>query len=259
MMLSSLLCFGEPTQRCFGQLCNQNNILKKKQDFVSDIIETYSTEEYRKVEEEVPVVEHEGNSRRAKPEICVGGSPCNLNNFVKKKRAIVEAMVGLAKNLAEKEKREAQVQNCVHSLCEQNSSGRKKRAVVKAIVDEAQAMTEADLEQELKEEVAAGGAGNLSIFNSISAYLRGLFLLPDAQFNLRFLSGSPPPVTKDTPVKILECPGPITSFCKNHLCRVKCIDGRKVEMRCDSNSLDIKNTAVGENTSTNQVSCGQES
>ena len=89
----------------------------------------------------------------------------------------MEAMVGLSNDFAKKEKREAQVRNCSTSFCSQNNLGRKKRAVVKAIVDEAHAITEEDLETELKQEVAVG-AGNQNIFKSISAYLRGLFLLP---------------------------------------------------------------------------------
>merc|ERR1712002_973633 len=49
----------------------------------------------------------------------------------------------------------------------------------------------------------------------------------------------------DSPSLVLECSGPITSYCQARNCRVKCIDGRKVGMVCQANSLDIK-TSTGD-------------
>ena len=140
LLLPSLLCLrlceaqglGGPTQQS-----NQNNFGKKKREIVSKIITAVETKAKSSRVEEVTAFEHDLDvASRAKVEIFVG-SPCDRNNFGRKKRSIVEAMVGLSNNLAKKEKREAQGQNCVNSLCNQNNFGRKKRAVVKAIVKEA--------------------------------------------------------------------------------------------------------------------------
>jgi len=182
-------------------------------------------------------------------------------------------------------------------------------------IDETPQLAEEDLEKELREEVKSG-ASIQSAFNTINAYLRGLFLLPDARFNLRYLSNtetlntadrsaqpsprtgesslnntdplspelaksnnktsltispsiqsfndssisanttqSSPVFVPDSPTLVLECSGPITSFCQTRRCRVKCIDGRKVEMVCGGNSLDIKTSNVGDGISRNTVSC----
>jgi len=193
---------------------------------------------------------------------------------------------------------------------------RKKRDVPgNGFIGESPQLAEEDLEKELREEVKSG-ASIQTAFNTINAYLRGLFLLPDARFNLRYLSNTETPNTADrstqpgprigesslnntdplstelaksndkssliispsiqlsndssisanttssnpvlvpdSPTLVLECSGPITSFCQTRRCRVKCIDGRKVEMVCGGNSLDIKTSNVGDGISRNTVSC----
>jgi len=193
---------------------------------------------------------------------------------------------------------------------------RKKRDVPgNGLIGESPQLAEEDLEKELREEVKSG-ASIQTAFNTINAYLRGLFLLPDARFNLRYLSNTETPNTADrstqpgprigesslnntdplstelaksndkssliispsiqlsndssisvnttssnpvlvpdSPTLVLECSGPITSFCQTRRCRVKCIDGRKVEMVCGGNSLDIKTSNVGDGISRNTVSC----
>jgi len=193
---------------------------------------------------------------------------------------------------------------------------RKKRDVPgNGLIGESPQLAEEDLEKELREEVKSG-ASIQTAFNTINAYLRGLFLLPDARFNLRYLSNtetlntadrsaqpsprtgesslnntdplspelaksnnktsltispsiqsfndssisanttqSSPVFVPDSPTLVLECSGPITSFCQTRRCRVKCIDGRKVEMVCGGNSLDIKTSNVGDGISRNTVSC----
>jgi len=154
------------------------------------------------------------------------------------------------------------------------------------LFDETPMMAEHELEKELEEEVGSGASIG-SVYSSISAYLRALFLLPDARFNLRYLSNTessssggtskPASTSKspsfssisdvaiktnstdsaspDSPPQTLECSGPITSYCKNRLCRVKCIDGRKVEMVCGESSLDIKTSAVGDSITRNIIAC----
>jgi len=196
-----------------------------------------------------------------------------------------------------------------------NRNMRKKRDVPgNGLIGESPQLAE-DLEKELREEVKSG-ASIQNAFNTINAYLRGLFLLPDARFNLRYLSNtetlntdersiessprigesslnktdtlspelaksndtsfltispliqssndsgisanttpSNPVLIPDSPTLVLECSGPITSFCQTRRCRVKCIDGRKVEMVCGGNSLDIKTSNVGDGISRNTVSC----
>ena len=57
------------------------------------------------------------------------------------------------------------------------------------LFDETPLMAEHELEKELEEEVESGSSMG-SVYSSITAYLRALFLLPDARFNLRYLSNS---------------------------------------------------------------------
>merc|ERR1712098_278500 len=65
-----------------------------------------------------------------------------------------------------------------------------------SLIGESPQLAEEDLEKELRKEVKSG-ASIQSAFNTINAYLRGLFLLPDARFNLRYLSNTETPNTAD--------------------------------------------------------------
>ena len=229
------------SQNCLGKYCGQDSLWRMRRAVVTEFL---AQEEIKRGEDEVDV----GRGARS-----LHSHPQSVG---RRKRSIVQAVIGLAEAQAAKIKKESDsdVHSCVGSLC---SLKRRKREVG----DEEHKITEKQLEEELKEDVIKG-AGYRSVFHSIRAYLRGLFLLPDAQFNLRYLSSNKPskatpaPLTptlfsdpssstqpsvpshlKNLSPHILECSGPITSFCKNRVCRVKCIDGRKVSLLLLETSL----------------------
>jgi len=233
------------------------------------------------------------------------------DNLTRRRREIVEAI------MANMNKGGTQTNKCVGGECSQDSDkrdGKEEETSVDASFDERNEISEMQLEKELQEEVDTG-AGIESVYATISAYLRGLFLVPDARFNLKYLAntqqsvltpqvpsiegitkssrtsnpsrdkiGSPslklselsnssldpptPSISKtttqnsthpdpDSPTLILECSGPITSYCQARHCRMKCIDGRKVEMVCATNSLDIKTSTGVDGISRNTISCSQ--
>jgi hypothetical protein len=120
----------------------------------------------------------------------------------------------------------AAVQNCVGSSCNQNNFGRKKRAVIQALLDEADKITEEDFEPERLAAVAEeDNYDDSQNFQVPRSFLRGLFLLPEAELKLKFSSSSKPTSTPETtPVHIVECSGPSSSFCKNNQCTVQCFD-----------------------------------
>jgi len=248
-----------------------------------------------------------------------GGSSIKSDNLSRRRRGIVEAI------MVDMKKSQALTNKCVGGECSQESDrreGKKRGTSVGISVDEKNKITELKLEKELQEEVDTG-ASIESVYATISAYLRGLFLLPDARFNLKYLANtqqppvptpqvssldsttkpptprilnpsrniigssslnlsestklshglmnlapSKPSISKmptyntthpdpDSPTLVLECSGPITSYCQTSHCRVKCIDGRKVEMMCRTNSLDIKTSTGVDGISRNTISCIQ--
>ena len=212
---------------------------------------------------------------------------------------------GIVKSImADMKKSGVLTDRCVGSECTQNSA---RKEVIESEASEEVSLVikgkqaEQQLEKDLQEEVDQG-AGIESVYATISAYLRSLFLIPDARFNLRFLSNTRHSATRptvpslaksnkqttlessprnitgstspdlsklsnlnkeslmstpgplnppfinlnlnasnttawnitqpipDSPSLVLECSGPITSYCQARNCRVKCIDGRKVSI-----------------------------
>ena len=166
-------------------------------------------------------------------------------------------------------------QNCLGSSCNQNNFGRKKRAVLQALLDEADKITEEDFEPERLAALAEDIQGDSSN-SQIPSFLRELFLLPEAELELKFSASSKSSelisTPENAPVHIVECSGPSSSFCENTLCRVQCSDGTKVgilllkytgshdllqvELECTSNSVVVKTTSVSKEASLNEVSCG---
>jgi len=246
------------------------------------------------------------------------GSLIKSNNLSRRRREIVEAMMTDMKISG------ALTNKCVGGECSQDSDrreGKENETPGDVSLDEKNKIAEMQLEKELQEEIDTG-ASLKSVYATISAYLRGLFLLPDARFNLKYLANTQPPVptpqvqslditikpstprilnpsrnitgssslvlsesrkssygplnltpsnpsiskmtnrntthpNPDSPTLVLECSGPITSYCQTRHCRVKCIDGRKVEMMCGTNSLDIKTSTGVDGISRNTISCSQ--
>jgi len=217
------------------------------------------------------------------------GSLIKSNNLSRRRREIVEAI------MTDMKKSGALTNKCVGGECSQDSDrreGKENETPGDVSLDEKNKIAEMQLEKELQKEVDTG-ASLESVYATISAYLRGLFLLPDARFNLKYLANTQPPVPTpqvqtldstikpstprnltpsnpsilktinrntthpDSPTLVLECSGPITSYCQTRHCRVKCIDGRKVEMMCGTNSLDIKTSTGVDGISRNTISCSQ--
>merc|ERR1712090_23772 len=90
------------TQNCVGSLCNQNNFGRKKRQ-IAEMIESLTKEvmeeENSDVVEETPV-DRETREAEAEPQFgsftasqnCLGSS-CNQNNFGRKKREVIAALL----------------------------------------------------------------------------------------------------------------------------------------------------------------------
>jgi len=182
--------------------------------------------------------------------------------------AVVEANILKSRHAREAN---AQTLNCQNSVCTQNNSGgKKKRAIIEAIIDEAEKVTEKDLIKELEaenpfetlnsliddahkiedenaqvDEVGKSVSSNTGIRKEESSLIRFLlhkvFILPRI---------APP-----REVHTLHCYGPSSSQCVRGTCSVACSGGAKVQLFCASNSVLVKNTAVGE-MNKSEVSCG---
>jgi len=166
------------------------------------------------------------------------------------------------------------VQNCGRSACNQNNLfGRKKRALVQAFIDEAENINDEDLnagehdtenpyenissiideahkiESEEDAKVDSDKSDNIQIVEKeesslMKFLLHQIFLLPKLKFD-----ASPQ-------VHTLNCQGPTGSKCSRGICTVACSDGAQVQLYCPSNSMVVKNTAVGELINQAEVSCG---
>merc|ERR1712183_897907 len=89
------------TQNCVGSTCNQNNFGRKKRQ-IAEMIESLTKEvmEEENSEEEEAHVEREKREAEAEPQFgsfiasqnCVGSS-CNQNNFGRKKREVIAALL----------------------------------------------------------------------------------------------------------------------------------------------------------------------
>jgi len=166
------------------------------------------------------------------------------------------------------------VQNCGRSACNQNNLfGRKKRALVQAFIDETEKINEEDLdvgehdtdnpyenissiideahkiESEEDTKVDGDKSDNIQTVKKeesslMNFLLHQIFLLPKLKFDV-----SPQ-------VHTLNCQGPTGSKCSRGICTVACSDGAQVQLYCPSNSMVVKNTAVGELINQAEVSCG---
>ena len=276
LVLKAVMCEGQQGQagNCVGHNCEDSKILAVQKDKGSVLA----------------IADHLSQSSK---EDLVNYMSDDLQS---KRKGIVKSI------MADMKKSGVLTGRCVGSECTQNSArkeGIKSEASeeVSLVIKGKQA--EQQLEKDLQEEVDQG-AGIESVYATISAYLRSLFLIPDARFNLRFLSNTRHSATRptvpslaksnkqttlessprnitgstspdlsklsnlnkeslmstpgplnppfinlnlniskttawnitqpipDSPSLVLECSGPITSYCQARNCRVKCIDGRKV-------------------------------
>jgi len=203
--------------------------------------------------------EHHGKDKReAQIQNCVG-SQCNQNNI---------ATGGFSSFFPQ-----SIAQNCVGSACNQNNLlGRKKRALIQAFIDEAEKIDDEDFEAgehdaenpyenissiidqahkiESKDDIKADDkSDNILIVQKkedsslMSFLLHQIFVIPKLKF-------------ESPQVHTLNCQGSTGSKCSRGICTVACSDGAKVQLYCPSNSMVVKNTAVGETINQAEVSCG---
>ena len=280
LVLKAVMCEGQQGQAgsCVGHNCEDSKILAVQKDKGSVLA----------------IADHHSQSSK---EDLVNYMSDDLQS---KRTGIVKSI------MADMKKSGVLTGRCVGSECTQNNArkeGIKSEASEEVSLAIKGKQAEQQLEKDLQEEIDQG-TGIESMYATISAYLRSLFLIPDARFNLRFLSNtrhsatrptvqsfaksnkqttlepsprningstspelskfsnnepfgsspgtSSPPyfnlnlnVSKttawnttqpipDSPSLVLECSGPITSYCQARNCRVKCIDGRKVSIAATS-------------------------
>jgi len=201
--------------------------------------------------------EHHGKDKReAQIQTCIG-SQCNQNNI-----ATGFSSFSFPQPIA---------QNCFGSACNQNNIGRKKRALIQAFIDEAEKISEEDVE--------AGEHETENPYENISSIIEEVHKIESTEEDtkaeedqaddiptvrkeesslIRFLLHEIfiIPKIKSPQVHTLNCRGPTGSKCSHGICTVACSDGAKVQLHCPSNSMVVKNTAVGQLINRAEVSCG---
>jgi len=206
-----------------------------------------------------------------------------IQDFERKKRAIIEAFIDEAEKMEEEDVKNEEMKNENHyevlrSLIDDAHNIEELQNVEVEPVQEIKTNLEEeittddgkkdDLEVNILEENQNIDNVNQGIFirkeqsDMIRFILRKVFILPHflARNPLPFYHGIPQlhhqlPGPRES--HVLHCRGHAASQCVRGLCSVACLGGAKVQIFCISNSVLVKNTGIDEtSTSKVEVSCG---